>query len=503
MVKRIFSFSFHIVILISAAALFSVFFSAAAGAEDTESGGTYLVTASEGLKVYSSASESADFLTIIPMNTYITAISTSGTYAYTTYDAVYGWVNLSSGAEYISSKPSITENGEIEGVKSIAVTQLPSKLTYIEGEEDADIDGLEVSAVFDDENGTKMAVEGYTVSFPSLDSYGTKTVTVYYAGYSTTFKITVAKVPVTGIVITLPEKTSYVEGETISFDGLTVTAYFSDGRDGGNGITLTSDEYTVSGITEGTSALSPGAYTVTVTYKYPEISAEFHIYVSEKQVVTLKLLEAPAGLTIYRGQTFDTADFVLSATYDNGETETITDFDIEYDNMTIGTHTARIYYMGKYVAFDYEVLAVFETSIALGDTTAVGSYTGNNVDFSELHVYLVYNSGDRDEIFNYELTYDIDTDTTGTYRVYVSYKDFTASFLYTVADKSNIRLGDANCDGTVNAADARLALRYAAGLEDLTADGILAADVNLDGKVTASDARTILRAAAGLEVLSV
>lgn len=61
------------------------------------------------------------------------------------------------------------------------------------------------------------------------------------------------------------------------------------------------------------------------------------------------------------------------------------------------------------------------------------------------------------------------------------------------------RAGDVDGDGKVTAADAQLALRAAAGLENLDADAAKAADVNGDGKVTAEDARTILRKSVGLE----
>ena len=59
--------------------------------------------------------------------------------------------------------------------------------------------------------------------------------------------------------------------------------------------------------------------------------------------------------------------------------------------------------------------------------------------------------------------------------------------------------GDATNDNKVNAADARLALRFAAKLETPTTNQSLAADVTKDGKITASDARTILRVSARLE----
>lgn len=58
--------------------------------------------------------------------------------------------------------------------------------------------------------------------------------------------------------------------------------------------------------------------------------------------------------------------------------------------------------------------------------------------------------------------------------------------------------GDVNEDGSIKAADARLALRYSAKLEKFSDEQIKAADVDNSGKVTASDARKILRESAKL-----
>ena len=62
-------------------------------------------------------------------------------------------------------------------------------------------------------------------------------------------------------------------------------------------------------------------------------------------------------------------------------------------------------------------------------------------------------------------------------------------------------IGDVNGDGKITAADARKALRIAAGLdkvENLTVPFEIV-DYNCDKKITAADARKILRKAAGLE----
>ncbi len=58
--------------------------------------------------------------------------------------------------------------------------------------------------------------------------------------------------------------------------------------------------------------------------------------------------------------------------------------------------------------------------------------------------------------------------------------------------------GDADEDGAVTSADARLALRFSVLLEAPTASQRTACDVDGDGDVTASDARLILRIAVGL-----
>lgn len=487
-------------VLFGALALVVLFLLFTASAEENYDTGSYLVTADGGVKLYQDAEETLDYKITALKGVYLNIIEVKGEFGYTVYDSVYGWVDLTEGVTFSSSMPAVTDKGKIEGSKGIRITSLPDKLIYVEGEDAADIDGLEVAIVFDDGLGSLLKVSGYTVSFPDIDTYGEKKVTVYYGGYSATYDIVVVKVPVTGIVLTLPDKTSYIEGEAISLDGLVVTAYFSDGRDNGKGIKLSESEYTVSGITQGDSSLAPGTYKVTVTYMYPEITSSFYIYVSGKSVVSLRLLKLPAGLTIYQGQSFDNADFELHATYDNGKSEIITDFNIEYDNMQLGEYTARIYYMDKYVAFDYTVLELKETGIEVGDTSQVGSYAGSDLDFSKLKVYVVYNSGEKKLLSaGYTLSHEIDSTLIGKYPVTVSYGDFSAEFEYTVADRPQRIIGDVTGDGKVLAADARLALRAAARLEILDEASFYAADTDFDDKVTASDARKILRVAAGLD----
>ncbi len=70
----------------------------------------------------------------------------------------------------------------------------------------------------------------------------------------------------------------------------------------------------------------------------------------------------------------------------------------------------------------------------------------------------------------------------------------TAAFAKTITAD-----GDANLDGKVTAADARLALRCAVELEEFTDEQIARCDFFGDKKITAGHARKILRIVVGLE----
>ena len=69
------------------------------------------------------------------------------------------------------------------------------------------------------------------------------------------------------------------------------------------------------------------------------------------------------------------------------------------------------------------------------------------------------------------------------------------------AAETLLQPGDVDGDGAVSAADARLALRGAVGLENYAegSEEFYACDVDASGAITAADARLILRAAVGLE----
>lgn len=70
------------------------------------------------------------------------------------------------------------------------------------------------------------------------------------------------------------------------------------------------------------------------------------------------------------------------------------------------------------------------------------------------------------------------------------------------AAEMNVLLGDADTDGEITAADARIALRLSVGLEKSNQNFIKICDADRNGRVEAADARLILRASVGLDSLN-
>lgn len=68
-----------------------------------------------------------------------------------------------------------------------------------------------------------------------------------------------------------------------------------------------------------------------------------------------------------------------------------------------------------------------------------------------------------------------------------------------IKDFNELKRGDVDLNGYVNSTDARLALRFAVGLDKLTGRSLIAGDVDENGVINSTDARLILRAAIELE----
>lgn len=169
-------------------------------------------------------------------------------------------------------------------LEDLVIAKGPDKTTYIQGEE-LDPTGLKVEAHYSD--GTVVELKegegGYSVSGYDPQKLGEQSVMVSFGGITKFFQVTVKEKEepqpepeITGIVIVSgPDKTTYVQGEKLDLTGLEVHAQYSDGREAV--LSEGKDGYIVTGY----DPQKTGTQTITVTYL--DYMASFTVEVAQQE----------------------------------------------------------------------------------------------------------------------------------------------------------------------------------------------------------------------------
>ena len=238
-----------------------------------------------------------------------------------------------------------TINVKKEEVTSLTIATKPTKTSYYVGDT-LNTAGLTLKAAYN--NGTTQTITGgFTCTPTALSTAGAQTVTVNYGGKTATFTVNVQDVTLSGIAIASnPSKTSYYVGDTLDTTGLKLTATYN------NGTTQT----ITNGFTCTPTALSTaGAQTVTVNYGGK--TATFTVNVQDVTLSGLAIASNPSKTSYFVGDTLDTTGLKLTATYNNGSTQTITSgFTCTPTALTsAGAQTVTVNYGGKTATFTVSV----------------------------------------------------------------------------------------------------------------------------------------------------
>ena len=399
------------------------------------------------------------------------------------------------------------------GVSAIYVKTPPDRLFYTEDESVFDSAGLSVWAKFDDGR-PDAPVTGWTLFVPPLDAPGEKTVTVRLGSGETAktavFTVTVGKIPLRSLTVaSAPYRTAYIERQTPDWDGLALTAAYTDGR---AERTFTAEEifgdpdFTVTrgdGLAPD-APLPTGELTVRFVYKYEDVACALTLTARERRVTELRISKPPDSLTVYTtDETPTLAGMELTAVYDNGETETVLPRDCtvfcDPSRFVLGDgNPVTLYYGGRTVSLTLTYAQEFQTGISLQTPEVLAFIMGEEIDLSGLKVWRIYASGAKEETEDYVLS-PVDPLMRGAQTLTVTSGEFSAAF--TIFIQEYYRRGDVTGDGDVTAADARLILRAAVGYIEYKGKLFQSADADRDGHISAADARLALRAAVGLETL--
>ena len=186
---------------------------------------------------------------------------------------------------------------------------------------------------------------------------------------------------------------------------------------------------------------------------------------------------------------------------DNGE--------LEFDTVAQANAAGFTYALDKNEEEQYAELNIMGNygSEAVAEDEAGNRYVrGIAFDDAEGLIDVAMTFSPIDEIpgaYIFSVAPDVDPDTLTDVVETVTYDDLYdytyPGTEFVAAAQAPALPGDVDCDGVVGAKDARLALRTAVGLEELTDRSYSAADIDGNDGVTAADARLALRAAVGLE----
>ena len=268
---------------------------------------------------------------------------------------------------------------------------------------------------------------------------GKQTVTISYEGKTTEIKVDVIARALESISAAYDSSgKTYYEGDTFNPAGLTVTAYYNDG---------TSAQVT-EGCTYSNEPLAAGQQTVTITYQGK--TATVSVNVQKLEVTEIKVTTQPTKIKYFEGDTFDPAGMTVTATYNSGKTENITNITAQNaqgvswtpkEGLTGSTTKITITYQDKTAEVPVTVQKVEVTGITVTAGPSKTEYfVGDTFDPTGMKLTATYNNNQTEEITNItaENTQGVSWTPaegftqTGQQTVTITYQDKTATVSVTV-----------------------------------------------------------------------
>ena len=304
----------------------------------------------------------------------------------------------------------------------ISVSKLPNKVVYLEGEQ-LDTTGMEIVAVYTNGSQVKIA-SGYTISnFTSKP--GVQTVTVEFAGKTTTFEVTVQARPLNNLQIQAkPDKLDYVAGQELDLTGMLVVAYYA------NGDVEIVEDYEISGYDN-------TAGTKVITVSYGGKTAAFTVLVTVKSVTKVEIKQLPAKLEYIENEALSVDGMIVEATYNDGTVVEVTDYDLVGFSSNPGRHELLVSFCGQVDSFVINVTAKVLSDIRVTLPKKTVYALGEAFDATGLTVTACYNNGVDVVVDNYTMA-GFDSNTAGAKTITISYGGLVRTFAVVVEERSVI-----------------------------------------------------------------
>lgn len=232
-------------------------------------------------------------------------------------------------------------------------------------------------------------------------------------------------------VTTMPDKTSYYEGQTLDLTGLVVTGTTSDGE------TIAIDGYSVSGFDSSTV----GTNTLTVSFKNCTTTFDLQILKDVPSEIAAVYIETD-HILLNDEQPKVTA---IDVKYASGKVKYVSSgFEVSgFDSPAAGTNTLTITYEGLEKQTDIHVST--SATIALSDGSKTTYLVGD--DFSETYCTVEYDDGYQKTVSTDSdgLTFfGFDSSAVGTCEITMKYRNITGTAVITITDTITSNIGSEN-----------------------------------------------------------
>ena len=308
-------------------------------------------------------------------------------------------------------------------VTAIAVKTAPAKVTYIEGET-LDAAGLVVRVTFN--SGKVMDIaSGFTLG-EFVSEPGQQTVAVYYGGQTTSFTVSVA--PRRAVALELrskPNRLEYVEGQALDLTGMVLIATYD------SGISEVATDYTVSGY-DGSAGIQ------TVTVSVGDVHVGFTVQVAVKVMEHFEITSLPAKLQYIENEPLDTLGLVATASYNDGTSVSVTDYELTGFSSVPGTHRVYVSYNGAVDSFEITVRAKQLVDLRVTQPTKTAYYLGESFDPTGMIVTAYFDNGISYFVEDYTLT-GFDSATEGVKTLTVTYGDISRTLAVSIVRKNPVQ----------------------------------------------------------------
>lgn len=314
-------------------------------------------------------------------------------------------------------------------ITSISISK-PFKTSYIQNET-LDTTGGKLDVVYN--NGktqtidiTTSMISNFNSTSPSVNE---KTMTLSYEGFTLQVKYTVSEITITSYGISTPFKNEYFVGDKIDVSGGFLNINYSDGSFETVQVTtdMISEFYTD----------TDGEFEMFINYK--NISIKFEYTVTAVTIETIELSSPLTKTTYYVGESIDLSGGILTLTYNNGKTETVstTANGVTYTgfstNLDGENKTLTIKYKRKTVTTKYTVI---DASIAVTTEFKTSYVIGEELDVSGGQITVTYGDGKTPDVINItkDMITGFDSSSVGAGSLTITYQGKTTFVAYIVSE---------------------------------------------------------------------